>query len=96
VTFAGLHSEDPAELNTIFTGVVASARGRGLASALKARHALLLAVRGVGRLYTQNMASNAPIRAVNERMGFVPVAEHLLVRETFSEVGGTGGHTKPS
>ncbi|HVV77676.1 MAG TPA: GNAT family N-acetyltransferase [Mycobacteriales bacterium] len=83
VTFAGYRAGDAAEVNTILTGVVADARGRGVATGLKARHALMLADRGVARIYTQNMAGNAPIRAANEHMGFAVVAEHLIVRETY-------------
>lgn len=57
-------------VNTFFTGVVRSARGRGLSTALKAKHALLLRERGERRLYTQNMDQNAPILAANARLGF--------------------------
>lgn len=58
--------------NTFFTGVAAGARGRGIASALKCRQALLMADEGVTRLFTQNMEGNAPILAANRTLGFVP------------------------
>lgn len=57
-------------VNTFFTGVVRGARGGGLSTALKARHALLLHDRGERRLYTQNMDQNAAILAANARLGF--------------------------
>jgi GNAT superfamily N-acetyltransferase len=57
-------------LNTFFTGVSRDARGAGLSTALKARHALDMKARGHHRLYTQNMDQNVPILAANDRLGF--------------------------
>ena len=57
-------------VNTFFTGVAIDARGAGLSTALKAKHALLLRDLGHHRLYTQNMDQNAPILAANDRLGF--------------------------
>ena len=57
-------------LNTFFTGVHRDARGRGLSTALKAKHALLMQAAGHHRIYTQNMDQNAPILAANDRLGF--------------------------
>ena len=57
-------------LNTFFTGVLRDGRGRGLSTALKAKHALLMRAAGHHRIYTQNMDQNAPILAANDRLGF--------------------------
>jgi GNAT superfamily N-acetyltransferase len=57
-------------LNTFFTGVHRDARGRGLSTALKAKHALLMRAAGHHRIFTQNMDQNAPILAANDRLGF--------------------------
>lgn len=57
-------------INTFFTGVAIDARGAGLSTALKAKHALFLRDLGHHRLYTQNMDQNAPILAANDRLGF--------------------------
>jgi RimJ/RimL family protein N-acetyltransferase len=57
-------------LNTFFTGVRRDARGRGLSTALKAKHALQMRAAGQHRIYTQNMDQNAPILAANDRLGF--------------------------
>jgi GNAT superfamily N-acetyltransferase len=57
-------------LNTMFTGVVAGARGAGLSTALKARHALDMKARGHHRVFTQNMDQNTRILAANDRLGF--------------------------
>jgi GNAT superfamily N-acetyltransferase len=56
--------------NTFFTGVSAEARGRGVATALKAAQALSMADRGKVALYTQNMDDNEPILAANRALGF--------------------------
>jgi mycothiol synthase len=58
-------------VNTFFTGVSSSARGRGIAVALKSAQALVMADAGVRAIYTQNMAGNAPILAANQTLGFV-------------------------
>jgi GNAT superfamily N-acetyltransferase len=60
-------------LNTFFTGVLPEARGAGLSTALKAKHALLMQAAGHHRIYTQNMDQNAPILAANDRLGFTVV-----------------------
>ena len=64
-------------LNTFFTGVRAEARGAGLSTALKARHALAMRALGHHRIYTQNMDQNAPILAANDRLGFTGRARVL-------------------
>jgi GNAT superfamily N-acetyltransferase len=60
-------------LNTFFTGVRAGSRGAGLATALKAQHALTMRALGHHRIYTQNMDQNAHILAANDRLGFTVV-----------------------
>ena len=66
-------------LNTFFTGVLPDARGAGLSTALKAKHALDMRARGHHRLYTQNMDQNAPILAANDRLGFTVVPGYYAV-----------------
>jgi GNAT superfamily N-acetyltransferase len=60
-------------LNTWFTGVLREARGNGLSTALKARHAREMRDRGHHRIFTQNMSQNARILAANDRLGFTVV-----------------------
>ncbi|MCM0621159.1 hypothetical protein [Nocardioides bruguierae] len=57
--------------NTFFTGTERHARGRGVATAVKAHQAVRMAQAGITRLYTQNMVGNEPILAANRRLGFV-------------------------
>lgn len=66
------HAAKPHGTNTFFTGVVAEARGRGIATALKCHQALLMADEGITSITTQNMEGNAPILAANRTLGFVP------------------------
>jgi GNAT superfamily N-acetyltransferase len=64
-------------LNTMFTGVERSHRGRGLATALKATHALALRNAGWRSITTQNMEGNEPILASNRKLGFQPGGGNL-------------------
>lgn len=69
-----MHRNDaPLRLNTFLTGVHPSARGNGLAAALKTHHARLVRDAGWREILTQNMDQNAPILAVNRQLGFRPV-----------------------
>ncbi|TIC82661.1 hypothetical protein [Nocardioides sp. GY 10127] len=61
---------EAAAANTFFTGTTPAARGRGIATAVKAQQAVRMAAYGVRRLYTQNMVGNEPILAANRRLGF--------------------------
>lgn len=55
---------------TAFTGVRAEARGRGIATALKLRQVEWCRSAGYRRLTTGNHLGNAPMLAINERLGF--------------------------
>jgi GNAT superfamily N-acetyltransferase len=73
---------DEDAVNTFFTGVAPTARGRGIATALKSRHALVLAERGSSRVFTQNMEGNDAILAANRTLGFVRASGYVdVVRE---------------
>ena len=79
VTLVTARPGEPLARNTFFTGVAPQARGRGVATALKSRHALMLSDRGVLRLLTQNMEGNTPILAANRRLGFRPTGAYVDV-----------------
>jgi GNAT superfamily N-acetyltransferase len=58
-------------LNTHLTGVLPAYRSRGIATALKAAHAIELSRAGWRTIRTQNMDGNVPILAANQTLGFV-------------------------
>jgi GNAT superfamily N-acetyltransferase len=64
------------------TGVVPDFRGRGLGLLMK-RHALALAAaRGITRVITQNDDTNAPMLAINAKLGYEPLSKgHSWVLE---------------
>jgi ribosomal protein S18 acetylase RimI-like enzyme len=61
---------------TAFTGTLPEYRGRGLARLVKLAVLRRLVERGVTLCLTDNHERNAPMLAVNTRLGFRPYAEH--------------------
>ena len=64
----------------LLTGVRRSARGRGIATALKREQARRAKEAGLRRIGTTNDEENAQMRAVNARLGFEAEPVWLLVR----------------
>lgn len=59
---------------TFLTGVLPEYRGRGIALALKLRALDAAIARGCPLILTENHEDNAPMRAINRKLGFVPDA----------------------
>ena len=59
---------------TFLTGVLPEHRGRGIAYALKLRTIDAAIHRGCPLILTENHEDNAPMRAINKKLGFVPDA----------------------
>jgi mycothiol synthase len=62
------------------TGVKRDWRGRGVAGALKRAQIAWAKEQGYERLETWNEERNAPIRKLNERLGYRPASGHVLLR----------------
>jgi GNAT superfamily N-acetyltransferase len=70
---------DPASFVQPFMGTLREYRGRGIATILKQRLIAVAASRGAQRIVTSNDSENAPILAVNRRLGFRPSAARVTL-----------------
>ena len=62
------------------TGVKRAWRGRGIASALKRAQIAWALANGIEVLETTNEVRNAPMRRVNEKLGFTPAPGRIHLR----------------
>ena len=67
----GLYPEEGYAYNA-FTGVLRDTRGRGLAQALKLQTILLAKKEGARYIRTNNDSHNAPMLAINRKLGYQP------------------------
>ena len=68
----GVYKEDNHAYNA-FTGVLRDYRGRGLAQALKLQTILLAKREGMRYIRTHNDSNNAPMLAINRKLGYKPL-----------------------
>lgn len=70
---------DPGELHQTITGVRADCRHQGIATALKAHGVRLAQERGYARIVTYVDTTNAPMAALNQKLGFVGGNDAVLM-----------------
>jgi GNAT superfamily N-acetyltransferase len=63
--------------SSMFTGTRRAYRGRGLALAVKLASIHWAAANGITRMFTYNDATNAPMLAVNRRLGYEPMGRRV-------------------
>lgn len=71
LTFMQRYVDDSGDAHIYMTGITREHRGQGLSTALKMAAACRAKEQGIAGLTTINEENNAPILAVNRRMGFV-------------------------
>jgi len=69
-------------LQTGATGVVRSERGKGIAKLLKYHAVHYAKRRGAPQIITDNAEQNAPMRAINQQLGFVALPETWLMEKS--------------
>ena len=69
--------DDNGRATSMFTGTLRGYRGRGLALAVKLGSIEWAAGHGVTRLFTTNDERNAPMLAINHRLGFEPAGRRV-------------------
>ncbi len=75
----GIYPEDKHAYNA-FTGVMHDFRGRGLAQALKLQTILLAKKEGMRYIRTNNDSNNAPMLAINRKLGYQPEPGSYRIR----------------
>jgi len=77
---------DPLELHQAITGVRADCRHQGVATALKALGVQLAQERGYARIVTYVDSTNAPMAALNQKLGFVGGNDAVLMERRYGDV----------
>ncbi len=90
IGFADLffHPGRPGIASHGMTGVAPAWRGRGVASALKRATIRWAIGAGFDALEASNDVANAPMRSINERLGYRPLPDELTMRGPLAPVGG--------
>src|SRR5581483_10900838 len=85
--------EESSRATSMFTGTLREYRGRGLGLAVKLASIAWARERGIERLVTNNDETNAPMLAINRKLGYVPAGrrvEHSVALERERPLGERG------
>jgi mycothiol synthase len=81
VGYASLHVfGDPTTAHHSLTAVARSWRGKGIATALKRAQINAARLAGIKRLMTESEERNAPMRRVNEKLGYTPIPGMVVLQ----------------
>ena len=69
------------------TAVLPAHRGKGLATALKAKAYLTAQTQGYSVVATDNHETNGPMLAVNKKFGFIPEHPHVVYNKVLPQTG---------
>ena len=84
VAFTFINSSDVRASNSL-AGTARPHRGRGLATLVKTVSLHKAAAKGITRAYTANSEDNAPMLAVNTRLGYTPALEEVSMTRPAAE-----------
>jgi mycothiol synthase len=70
---------------TVYTGVARAERGKGIALAMKLAILDRLRGRGTTQFGTTNDEANAPMRGINQKLGYVPAPPTIEVEKVFDK-----------
>jgi GNAT superfamily N-acetyltransferase len=94
-----LADRESGRATSMFTGTLSAYRGRGLARAVKLASIEWLVANGITQLVTTNDETNAPMLAINRRLGFRPAGrrvDYLRPAETTSASASVASVAAPS
>jgi GNAT superfamily N-acetyltransferase len=80
---AGYHDQDTSHLDQWLTGVAKEHRGKRIAFALKVAQATEVKRLAIARIKTDNDSRNAPMLAINDKLGFVRQPAVLSMQKDF-------------
>ncbi len=82
---------------SMFTGTLRAFRGRGLAFAAKLASIEWAVANGVTSMHTYNDETNAPMLAVNKRLGYTPAGRQVeMLREALAETASSPAPPAPA
>jgi RimJ/RimL family protein N-acetyltransferase len=83
IGLSSFYRSGPRELDIDLTGTLPEYRGRGIATLLKMRGVRFALANGYSRIVAMNDPSNAPMLAINRRLGYVRRPAQVRLQKVF-------------